>query len=413
VHAEFGGERLPLEYLGRSIIARQAGDVIELQQAEVDHLARRGALLPLTEHVQDLRPPVETFAWAQGRWREGDGEQYGVPWAARPELLLWNRTTFRRREAELRAAGVSYWPPRTWDEIVKTAKALTVDTDGDGRPEEFGFALAGKSGPEFGHYYSIFVAQLGGTLVERAEGRWVFDSDQERGRRALRFILDLKKAAPPESIVSDPGDALRQFHSGRAAMVIAGPEGLFPYPGSHVKASEIGVADLPAPAGLRARSCVELRYLAISAYVRGSRREAALEVLRFAAGLSGQRIVAEGVDGVRPLVPVRAAEVRGSPFRVDTTLQPFVNALRHPVPPLPAFLWRGKCSKDWIRALHLPLLFDHQSVDEAVERSYRRGNVAISCLESDIGHPSVTMTLGMAVVGMLVFVVVAYAVSRR
>jgi multiple sugar transport system substrate-binding protein len=405
------GDRLKLQYVVRSIIARQAGDVIELREGEIADLARRGALLPLTAHVVDLRPPRDTFAWAHGRGQ--DGEQYAVPWALRPEMLLWNRTWFRRRARDLRAAGLAPRPPRTWDEMLRAAAALTVDTDGDGRLDEFGFALAAKRGPEFGRYHALFVAQLGGKLVEWSEGRWVFDADLNRGRRALRLIRDLHLLAPPECIVSSPSMALKQFHNGRAAMVFAGPEGLNPPPGAPVQRGDIGVAVLPAPAGLASRSCIEMRYLAIPACVRGHRRGAAIRLVRYMSEQPAQQTIASGTDGAAPLLPARAAELHAAGLHLAPELRPFVDGLDYPVPPLPAFVWEGKCAKDWIRELHLPLIVDYRPIDEAVERSYARGNVAISCLISDIGHPSATMTLGMVLVGAVVFVAVAYAVSRR
>ena len=59
------------------------------------------------------------------------------------------------------------------------------------------------------------------------------------------------------------------------------------------------------------------------------------------------------------------------------------------------------------------LVDDRRTVDAAVVVAQRRGNQALSCLYTTIGHPTLTMRLGMLTAGLIVFIAVAYVVARR
>ncbi|MFO7899108.1 MAG: hypothetical protein R6V58_08615 [Planctomycetota bacterium] len=278
----------------------------------------------------------------------------------------------------------------------------------------FGFALAAKESTDFGRHYATFLSQIGVPVMESADGRWRFNIEPREGAQAMAFILGLRDASPPECIVSDDADALRQFRAGRSAMVIAGPESLIGPPGG--AELKIGVADLPLPADGVPRCDVEFRHFVVPGYVRGRRKDAAARFLQFVAGRRGQELVAAGLDEERPVVAVRTDVLGGERYRSDPRLAAFARAVGRGAPVLPAYIWEGRCSKDWIGTLHRILLRDDPSprlIRELVFLSQERGNEALSCRHTEIGHPSATTALGMSLLGVLVFVAVAYAVARH
>ena len=59
----------------------------------------------------------------------------------------------------------------TWDEFVADAKKLTKDTNGDGKPDQWGFTAAGASVSANSHQAFIRGLQNGGTLFDRTASR--------------------------------------------------------------------------------------------------------------------------------------------------------------------------------------------------------------------------------------------------
>jgi ABC-type glycerol-3-phosphate transport system substrate-binding protein len=228
----------------------------------------------------------------------------------------------------------------------------------------------------------------------------------------MRFLLELQKYAPPECVVTDDDEALRQFRRGETAMVISGPEGLGRV-SAGAEPMQIGVADIPVPAGGERRCHTEFRYVCIPAFVRGERAAAALELVKFMAGSRAQEIVARGVDDDTPVISIRSELLAGDWYERRLALRVFAAALDHAAPVAPAFVWEGKCAKDWLNGIHSPLIGDSRGVDEVMAVAQEKGDQALSCLFTDIGHPSWTIRLGMSLVAVLIFVAVAYAVSRR
>jgi multiple sugar transport system substrate-binding protein len=404
------GDRPRMEYLLRGVIAQTAADVIEVRAGEVPALAERGAARPFTSAATlSLGRDGSPAAWALGH--RGD-ELYAVPWAARPKLLLYNRAAFRR-------AGLPERPPRTWKEWAETASALTRDTDGDGSADVYGFALAAEASAELGRHFATLVAQQGVGLLEERETGWYFSTRREPGERAMALLLALQESAPPECVVTNDAEALEQFRSGEAAMVIAGPEALEAGSGP-LQAAEIGVAPIPMPEGGPPLYDVEFRLLAVTAFVEDARYQTARSFVRFLAGASAQRSVARGTDAGAPFVPVRRDVLAGAVYAGRPRRRLFAGALGQAAPVYPSFVWEGKCAKDWIGELHALFIRiargprrDAYDIENQVEAAFRKGDRALSCLHSNVGHPSLTMTLGMSVVAVFVFIAVAYAVARH
>ena len=65
------------------------------------------------------------------------GRQLGLPWDGHTVLMYYNKDLFAREGLPEPKAD---W---TWDDFLRAAKALTKDTDGDGRIDQFGFISPG------------------------------------------------------------------------------------------------------------------------------------------------------------------------------------------------------------------------------------------------------------------------------
>jgi multiple sugar transport system substrate-binding protein len=157
-----------------------------------------------------------------------DGRLWSFPFNKSVRCLYYNQDLFR--EAGLTA------PPRTWQEYRTWAKKLTVDADGDGKPERFGFASQITAS-----MFENLLVQNGGALVDDAGTRVAFDSPE--GLEALEFMADLL-VRDGTSLISSGFEYQNEFLAGKVAMIegssvtLAFLEGKYTFP--------LGIAALPA-----------------------------------------------------------------------------------------------------------------------------------------------------------------------
>jgi ABC-type glycerol-3-phosphate transport system substrate-binding protein len=84
--------------------------------------------------------------------------------------------------------------PRTWDDLLRAAKTLTEDTDGDGKIDRYGIAMPLKNEYSTGVHFLGFLWGNGGHVLDR-NGKVVFNSPETI--QTLSFLKELYKYAPP------------------------------------------------------------------------------------------------------------------------------------------------------------------------------------------------------------------------
>ena len=207
---------IPSDYhtkLCTMIAGGTAPDFFYLSQEYVPAFAAQGALLDLTERIsRDTDEVTDLASYNQSvlelyRWR---GRVYGLPWIAQPVILYCNARMFRQ-------AGVAL-PDASWDwqKFVAAAKALTKDTDGDGRIDQWGFILNGWPPVQ------MWIWQNGADVVDPQTGKLILDSPKVA--EAIDFYAGLiheHRVAPPLSIVSEAGFS-ELFKAGQVAMFMGG-----------------------------------------------------------------------------------------------------------------------------------------------------------------------------------------------
>lgn len=228
-----------------SLASRTAPDVSWVHADFLGQLAEARAIYPMAhfidgpdgltdEEFADILPELLRGA----TWRD---TLYALPMEATLLALFYNKDRFR--EAGLDPER----PPQTWEELRTYTRALSVDENGDGRFERFGFYVPvfEASGPLnvwMVLQWSPFVWQAGGRLVDPAQTAAAYDS--EAGVQALTFWRDLHRdmGAPAYSLGHDLG-----FAAQYVAMVMDGPWDL---PRFRDLRFDWGIAPLPAgPAG--------------------------------------------------------------------------------------------------------------------------------------------------------------------
>lgn len=191
-----------------------APDVFIVQGARFPEFASFRTLRPLADLYKAAQPPLGESLFARVPWRESfyEGVQYAVPLDTHPMGLYYNTRLFR--EAGIVDSHGKARPPADLEEFLAAARALTRDSDGDGRPDRWGFVFTNQH-----TNWLTFAHQFGGDIVTPDGKQGAMSS--EAGLQATHLMVDLiynQRVVPkPEGV-----DAWLAFRQGKAAMALEG-----------------------------------------------------------------------------------------------------------------------------------------------------------------------------------------------
>lgn len=191
-----------------------APDVFIMQAARFPEYASFHTLRPLADLYASDDKPLGPKDFAPVPWRESfyQGVQYALPLDVHPIGLYYNTKLFR--DAGIVDAQGHAKPPTNLTEFLADAKKLTKDTDGDGRPDQWGFVITNQ------HSNWLTLAhQFGGDIVtpDGKHGAMSSPGSLQATQLLCDFIYKYHIAPKPEGV--DAWLALRQ---GKAAMAMEG-----------------------------------------------------------------------------------------------------------------------------------------------------------------------------------------------
>jgi multiple sugar transport system substrate-binding protein len=161
------------------IAADIPADIMPVDPEELSFYASKGLLMPL-ERFTSTDPGFRLSGYfanmvAMCRYQ---GALYSLPSTFSPVAIYYNRDLFDE-------AGVGY-PDETWDwdKFVAAARKLTRDRDGDGRTDQYGFAVSW-----WRNRWPIWIWQNGGDVFNEAGDRCIIDRPEAIA--GLSFYSDL------------------------------------------------------------------------------------------------------------------------------------------------------------------------------------------------------------------------------
>ncbi|MDR1533618.1 MAG: sugar ABC transporter substrate-binding protein [Planctomycetota bacterium] len=188
-----------------AIVGGNAPDGVNIRVAFQAQLIEMGAILPLDDRIAKwpARDDILDDFW--DKIRAPDGKTYLLPLYYNAMYLYYRQDLFEKYNVKV---------PTNKDEFLAAAKALTLDTDGDGRTDLYGFGLRGAFG---GH------EPWGSMVIPNAANM----TSEELGRPDVaannQFYIDLfrvHKVAPPSAPNDGFNEVTTGFRNGLTAMLM-------------------------------------------------------------------------------------------------------------------------------------------------------------------------------------------------
>lgn len=256
-------------------------------------LANADQIIPVTF------TPEEEAAFQPGVLQtvSSGGQYWGIPHAFSTKALYINCDLVEQAGAECVA-------PKTWEEMIALARAVTENTDAAG------IGLAGKDFDNTMHMFLDFLYSNGGSVIDAETGEATLDSQQTR--ETLQLYADLMPFAQ-EGPTAWERDQLRDlFNDGQIAMYVNGPWGR----GQHN--ADINQLVAPVPHGPSGESGSILITDSIAVFKGTGHEELALELAKALTSGEAQYDL-DMTWGLTPILQYENLSIEGvdKPFYVD------------------------------------------------------------------------------------------------
>ncbi len=282
-------------------------DVTLMNYRRYAAFAANNLLEPVGPYLQesDLIQPEDFFpaSIASFTWQ---GEIMCLPQNISSLVVYYNQDLFD-------AAGLPYPPDRwSWDDFVRTAKALTQDSDGDGRTDQYGLGIE----PSL-YRLSPFVWQNDAPLVDDLANPSHLTLTRFPSLQAVQWFVDLRQVhgVVPDRVEEAALNSESRFLAGTTAMYLNSRRGVPTY--REIEAFTWDVAPLP-------QGKVEAGILHSDGYCLSAATQnkgAAWTFIEFANSPSGQALIAQSGRTVPSLVAVANSEAFLDPGKLPARSQ--------------------------------------------------------------------------------------------
>jgi len=343
--------------LQQMIAGGTAPDLMMLNTGQFEAFGSRDALANLEERVAAEQYDLGIYWPAAVDGCRIDGQLYGLPKDISDHVVYINTDLFEEAGVEI---PTNEW---TWDEFRETAKALTLDKDGDGAVDQWGTSINNAAWS-----WGAFVVSNGGQILNEDRTEILLNSDEAKA--ALEFYYGLlttdEVSVPPGTLPQTPGSG-DQFLGGITAMHMAGPwfrPGLV-----ENKPFNWTIRLFPrVPGGEAPTSILYTDQWAMSSTTDNP--DEAWELLKFLGGTEGHTAWAEiyGSRSINPIQEIATGDAwlgyGGEEHREDN--QTILDQLDRTVPPPTNFGDGAEIENIWNEQFEL-VMVGQQSVEQAVQ----------------------------------------------
>ena len=223
-----------------AVVGNVPPDILSFYPQITGQFVELGAIQPLEDWLEKLPVKSEIIPNLFDELQLDD-HIWSVP------LYTSNLGIFYRPKL-FQAAGITQ-TPETWSELRQAAKKLTVDSNGDNQPEQYGMLLPLGKGEWTVFSWFPFLWGAGGEAVTNNQPNLY----NPEAIAALQFWQDLIQDGSAKLSAPERGYGEDDFNAGRVAMQITGPwtyitkskvdYGVFPIPGNVEHATATGTGN--------------------------------------------------------------------------------------------------------------------------------------------------------------------------
>jgi multiple sugar transport system substrate-binding protein len=195
-----------------SIAAGKGPDLMAMDSVQLPQYASRGVLAPMDDYYEDSENETDQLVESAVDATEWEGKKYGVPMNFTTLLLYYNKDMFKDAGLDPEA------PPKDWDEFQEYAKKLTIDENNDGKPEQYGLAIADHE--TIAMWPILLWGNGGGVVSEDGTTATLGDPETVEAMDQWGSLVRDDHIAP---VGLAGADADKLFQSKKAAMEIVGP----------------------------------------------------------------------------------------------------------------------------------------------------------------------------------------------
>ncbi|MGG1678211.1 ABC transporter substrate-binding protein [Neobacillus sp. NRS-1170] len=347
------------------ILSGKAPEVIQVAYRDLLGLAPQQGFTDLTKELSGLKDNYYKQSWDQALYEK---KVYGLPWLGHTIQLVYNKDLFEK-------AGIKE-APKTWEELYADAKKLTVDTNGDGKIDQYGLGLVGKQTYDITWMVNMFMTQAGADLVKKDGSDYKIALNSPEGKEALEFYKKLAaETSPPDTTNKDGGGVMADFRNQVTAMEFQGPWGVTDIwkAGNTFK---VGAAAMPAgPAGKGAD--VSTYMLSIPTGVEGAKFDASVELIKYLGSKEAQEMIMKGekINGEYfPFrIPIRKDLADMQYLKDHPEFNVFIDGLKYPSISTPIPAWTQIETEVYTSVLN-QVVSGKISVEEGLKQIEDRGN---------------------------------------
>lgn len=207
--------------LSADFAAGTPADVVLMNYRRYAPFAAKGALEPLESYLKQSKVIAHTDFYEQAldpfTWR---GQVMCIPQNLSSLVVYYNKNLFDQ-------AGLPYpandW---TWEDFLRTAQALTLDLDGDGRADQHGLGFEVSLAR-----FAPFIWQHGGEITNSDLNPTALALDWPLSAEAITWVVELqtKYQVTPDLEQEAAEDSESRFLNGRLAMYLNSRRGVPAY----------------------------------------------------------------------------------------------------------------------------------------------------------------------------------------
>ncbi|CAD5924602.1 putative ABC transporter extracellular- binding protein YurO [Planktothrix tepida] len=273
-----------------AVVGNSPPDLLVYDPQTTGQFAELGAIQPLDEWVENL--PFKSDI-VPGLFEQLSLE--GHIWSS--PLYTANLGIFYRPKL-FQLAGITELP-KTWEEFRQVAKKLTIDRNGDRRPEQYGLLLPLGKGEWTVFSWFPFLLSAGGEILTNNQPNFI----NPGAIHALQFWQDLIKEGSATLSQPERGYEEADFISGRVAMQITGPW-------TYITKSNVDYQVFPIPTDIKPSTVTATGNIFVMK-TTSEREKAALKFLEFVLSEEFQTEWAMGTD----FLPVNLKSVQSQDYQ--------------------------------------------------------------------------------------------------